>query len=92
MMLLLKVMRWLTLLRHSSGVLPTKRLPDADRFSSRRPLERAMVDDHVGGRADRAHRVGFPAESRLVRIADAHADVPDHDVVGANVDAAANQA
>ena len=34
MMLLLKVMRCEVPLRHSSGVLPVKRGPDADRFSS----------------------------------------------------------
>src|SRR4030095_17064189 len=34
MMLLLKVTRYEVPLRHSSGVLPVKRGPDADRFSS----------------------------------------------------------
>src|ERR1041385_1871531 len=34
MMLLLYVMRWEVFLRHSSGVAPLKRGPDAERFSS----------------------------------------------------------
>ena len=34
MMLLLKVIRCEVPLRHSSGVLPVKRGPDAERFSS----------------------------------------------------------
>ena len=47
MMLLLKVMRCDVPLRHSSGVVPVKRGPEAERFSSVRPGERAVIDDDV---------------------------------------------
>ena len=92
MMLLLKVMRCEVPSRHSSGVLPVKRGPGGRQVLVGGPGERAVIDDHVVGAADRGDGVVVVArQARPAAVARPHADVPDDHVVRGDVDAAADQ-